>query len=87
MDEKLKISSERKTFQPLRGDENPQFLEDGKWIYWKMKEKYQKKTHKDLDNILNGICASLILLMEDSVDKDNKKIFLQLVYQILLKNI
>jgi len=81
------MSDERKPFQDLPGDENPQFLEDGKRIYLEMKKKYPNKTHEDLDNILNGLCASITCLMYDNVDKDNHRNFLQLVYKILNKNI
>ncbi len=78
---------ERHSFQHLPGNENPQFLEDGKRIYLEMKKKYPKKSVEDLDNILNGLCASLSCLMYNNVEKDNHKNFLQLIYNILSKNI
>lgn len=79
--------NERKSFQDLPGNENPQFLEDGKRIYLEMRNKYPNNTNEDLDNILNGICVSLICLMRDAVNKDNHKYFLQLIHKILSKNI
>lgn len=78
---------ERKAFQHLPSQENPQFLEDGKRIYSEMKSKYPNATNEDLDNILNGICAALTCLMFDNVDKSNHKIFLQLIWKILNKNV
>lgn len=78
--------SERKSFQNLPANENPQFLDDGKRIYLEMRKKYPKYNNVDLDNILNGLCASITCLMMDNVEKDNYKQFLQLVYKILIKN-
>lgn len=78
--------SNRKSFQDLPGEENPQFLEDGKRIYLEIRKKYPKYNNVDLDNILNALCAALTCLMTDNVEKDNYKQFLQLVYKILLKN-
>jgi uncharacterized Zn-finger protein len=77
----------RKAFQNLPGEENPQFLQDGKMIYHLMKSKYPNENNESLDNILNGICAALICLMNVSVNKDNHKYFLQLIHNILSKNI
>lgn len=78
---------ERKAFQHLPGEENPQFFEDGKRIYLEMKKKYPNQTNEDLDNILNGLCAALTCLVYDNVDKSNHKNFLQLIWNILNKNI
>jgi len=81
------MNEERKSFQHLSGNENPQFLEDGKRIYLELRNKYPKNNCKDLDNILNGICAALICLICDNVEKSNHRPMLQLIYQILNKNI
>lgn len=81
------MKNERKAFQHLSGEENPQFSEDGNRIYLEMKNKYPEKTNEDLDNILNGICASLTFLMFDNVDKSDHLNFLQLIYTILKKNL
>lgn len=78
---------ERKTFQDLPGKENPQFLEDGKEIYLKLKKKYPNESAEHLDNILNGLCAALTCLITTSVGKDNHADFLQLIHSILKKNI
>lgn len=78
---------ERKSFQHLPGEENPQFLEDGKRIYIEMRSKYPNNTTEDLDNVLNGLCAALTCLMYDAVDKSNHRYFLQLIHNILSKNI
>ena len=80
-------SEKRKPFQDLPGEQNPQFLEDGKQIYLYLRNKYPNNTDKDLDNILNGICASLLCLVHANVDKSNHKNFLQLIWKILNKNI
>jgi hypothetical protein len=79
---------QRKPFQHLPANENPQFLEDGKRIFLEMRNKYPKNTHEDLDNILNGLCASLTVFIKYAVpDKNNHKNFLQLIWNILNKNI
>lgn len=78
---------ERKAFQNLPGEENPQFEKDGKEIYLMMKKKYPKKTCEDLDNILNGLCVSLMYLIIENVEKENRKNFIQLIYQILNKKL
>ncbi len=76
----------RKSFQKLPSEENPQFLEDGKQIYIDMRKKYPNNSDKDLDDILNGLCAALTCLMYDNVEKSNHKNFLQLVWKILNDN-
>lgn len=80
-------NKERTPFQHLPGEENPQFLEDGKRIYLEMKKKYPNATNEDLDNILNGLCAALTCLVWGNVDKSNHKNFLQLIWNILNKNL
>lgn len=80
------MTNQRKAFQHLPGEENPQFLQDGLRIYEEMKKKYPKQSNEDLDNILNGMCAALYILMKKNVDKDNHKNFLHLIWQILNKN-
>ncbi len=77
----------RKAYQHLPGEENPQFGEDGLWIYNEMRKKYPNNDVIDLDNILNGICASLSILMHVNVDRSNHLAFLQLIYQVLKKNL
>lgn len=79
--------SERKGFQPLSGKDNPHFLQDGKLVYAVLKERYPKETIEHLDNVLNGLCAALTCLMTTSVEKDNRRNFVQLVYKILSDNI
>ncbi len=81
------MNEERKIFQNLPGKENPQFAKDGKSIYQAMREQYPNDTVEDFDNILNGICASLILTMKMHVNEDNHRPFTQLVYSILNRNI
>jgi hypothetical protein len=77
----------RKSFQHLPADDNPQFLQDGIEIYKKMIEKYPEKNVENLDNILNGICAALTCLMTANVDKRDHRNFTQLIYKILNDNI
>lgn len=78
---------QRKAFEHLPGSKNPQFLENGKKIYYTLKAKYPNQCDEDLDNILNALCAAITCLMTDNVAKDNHKNFLQLVYKILHDNI
>ncbi len=78
--------SDRKSFQNLPHEENPQFLQDGKRIYFELRKKYPENNNVHLDNILNALCASITCLMKVNVQKDNYKQFLQLVYKILIKN-
>jgi hypothetical protein len=81
-----KIGANRKAFQHLGAEENPQFLIDVKNLYLNMKRRYPNHNNVDLDNILNGLCAALTCLMVDKVDKSNHMQLLQLIYQILKKN-
>lgn len=83
----MEDNEKRKSFQPLRAEENPQFLEDGKRIYLELKKKYPPTSVENFDNILNGLCAAIVCLMYESVDKADHRNFLQLVWQILNKNI
>ncbi len=83
----LDCCCDRKSFQPLPGNQNPQFLEDGKRIYLEMRQKYPKNNNIHLDNILNGLCASLLCLMHDKVNNKDHKQFLQLIYKILSSNV
>lgn len=52
-----------------------------------MRKKYPKNTDEDLDNILNGLCASLVCLARDAVQKENHKQFLHLIWKILNDNL
>ena len=78
---------ERKAFQDLPGEYNPQFASDGVEIYEMMKKKYGTNNVESLDNILNGICASLILLVKSNVEKEDYKYILQLIFKLLNKNL
>lgn len=78
---------EQKAFQHLPGEENPQFLEDGKHIYFELEAKYGSKDVVACDNILNGLCAALTCLIHLNVAKDNRPQMLQLIHRILSKNI
>jgi hypothetical protein len=80
-------SPERKSFQELPSGENPQFLEDGRRIYYALREKYPNQTNEDLDNVLNALCAALVILTTNNVAEESRKNFLQLIYRILDKNI
>lgn len=80
-------SDNRKVFQHLPVEENPQFLEDGLRIYKEMKDKYPKSSIEDLDNILNGLCVSLVILIKENIAEDNRNQALQLIYKALSKNI
>lgn len=81
------MSENRKGFQDLPGDENPQFLEDGMKIYSELRDKYPDESAEHLDNILNGLCAATVCMIKKNVHKDNYKYMLQLVYTILNKNL
>jgi hypothetical protein len=78
---------ERKSFQHLPPKENPHFLEDGKKIYLELVKKYGRKDVKSLDSILNILCCGLVCLAKENVSTDDNKSFLQLIYQILSKNL
>jgi len=80
------MEEERKAFESSYQLDNIQFMEDGKRIFLELRQKYPEYTNKDFDHILNGLCAALICLMHVSVEKDNQKMFLQLVYKILDSN-
>lgn len=80
------MDKKRKSFQHLSSKDNPQFLEDGLSLFVKMRMKYPQNSEEHLDNILNGICCSLVLLMQENVDKSDHKNFLQLIWKILNDN-
>jgi hypothetical protein len=77
---------ERKPLQSLPGKEYPQFMTDGKRLYKELKEKYPNQNDEDLDNILNALCAALVCLTVGNVEKDDRKMFLQIIYKILDQN-
>ena len=81
------MTEKRKPFQDLPGNQNPQFIKDGKAIYFALKEKYPEQTDEHLDNILNGLCAALSCLVCEHVDKGDHKNFIQLIWVILNKNL
>ena len=81
------MSEDRKSFQELPAVDNLKFLKDGEEIFKMMKNKYPKNSVEDLDNLLNGICASLVILISNHVDEDKRKSFVQLIYKILYSNI
>jgi hypothetical protein len=76
----------RSSFQHLPSEENPQFLRDGKELYAQMRGKYPHENDKDLDNILNGLCAALTILMAAHVPKDNRVYMIQIIHKILTQN-
>jgi len=78
---------ERKAYQDLPGSENPHFYENGLAIYKMLRNKYPNNTDEDLDSILNSLCASLVCLIRQNVNKDDWKILLQLVYNIININL
>ncbi len=79
--------SKRKPFQELPSEQHPEFLQDGKYLYLYLKEKYPKETVENLDNILNGLCAGMICLIRSSVSYDDYNAFLQLIHKILSDNL
>ncbi len=78
---------DRKSFEYLPGDENPHFIEEGIRIYKELRNKYPGNNEIDLDNVLNGLCAALIVLMRENMPKSDHKYFLQLLYKIISQNI
>lgn len=78
---------ERKAFQHLPASENPQFKQDGIFIYDEMRKKHPDDTIESLDNILNGICASLVIVSRIHVNPFSHKEFLQVIWSILNKNL
>jgi hypothetical protein len=77
----------RKSFEDLPAKENPHFAEDGLLIYKLMRKKYPEKDIEAIDNILNGICASLSILINTHVSKDDRPYLIQLIHKALTKNI
>ena len=81
------MEKNRKWGQILPNSDNPQFLLDGKEIYLYLREKYPESNIVDLDNILNALCVSLIILIKNNVDESDYKEILQLIWNILNKNL
>lgn len=81
------MNENRKAFQNLPADENPHFAKDGLEIYELLRKKYPEYTVVHLDNILNGIAASFVILCRNHVAKNNRKYFIQLFFNIVNKNL
>jgi hypothetical protein len=80
--------TERTIFQILETERTIfQILEDGQRIFLEMRAKYPNNTNNDFDNILNGLCASLICLIKVAVDKDNHRVIVEIIHKILTKNL
>lgn len=81
------MNENRKAFQNLPADENPHFTKDGLEIYENLRKKYPENTTVHLDNILNGIAASFVILARNHVVKDDVKYFIQLFFKIINGNL
>lgn len=77
----------RKCFEDLNSQDYPQHIRDGIRIYKELKELYPPKNTENLDNILNALCASIIILVINNVEKDNLNVMKQVIWKILDKNL
>mgnify|MGYP003442872163 FL=1 len=77
----------RKCFEDLNSQDYPQHIRDGIRIYKELKELYPQKNTENLDNILNALCASIIILVINNVEKDNLNVMKQVIWKILDKNL
>jgi hypothetical protein len=58
-------------------------IENGVEIYKKLRLKYPKTNQEDLDKVLNSLCAAVVILIMNNVDKENYGPFLQCVYHCI----
>lgn len=77
----------RNAFQKTPQEENEVCLREGTEIFKKLQEKYPPTNQVNLDIILNTLCCSLICLLLSSVERDNRRIMIQVIHQIITKNI
>jgi len=75
-----------KTFGPTDDQLNKLCLEEGKEIYFKLRDKFPENSVKDMDTILNSLCVALSCHMYQNVDKDNHPYIIQIIYKILTEN-
>ena len=62
-------------------------IRDAKEILINLVKKGNEFCPEYLDHMTKVLCMGLVLLIKSSVEKDNHKIFLQLIYNIIRKNI
>lgn len=59
----------------------------GTTIYESLRGMYPDVTLESLDIMLNSICVAILRMAENHVPIDDRRAYVQLVYQILMKNI
>lgn len=72
---------------PITNEETEIAQGESLYIYGYLKKKYCNENMKDLDIILNSLCFSLLRLMNQNIDKNDHKYFIELIIKILKKNI
>lgn len=77
----------RKSFGPISDNDNKTASDLGLDIFLNLRNKYPEDTVKDLDIILNSLCAALILLIKNRVDESNHLAMVQLIHKILSHNV
>lgn len=82
----------RKSFGPISdgpiSDEDSKIASDlGLDIFLNLRNKYPDDTVKDLDIILNSLCAALILLIKNRVEESYHLDMVQLINKILIHNV
>jgi hypothetical protein len=74
----------RKAFQEIKGKN---FAEDAKEILKLLTQKHPQVNTESFDNILNSLCASIVIFIKMQVHPDNYAPMIQLVHKILTKNL
>lgn len=85
-EEERKKMNERKAFQAISEEENNKSSENGMSIYKALRLKYPNKNKKDMDAIMNSMCAALVILIRLHIAEDNRPYIIQVIHKILTES-
>jgi len=81
------MENDKKWTQIFINNDIRRALIDGDEVYSYLREKYPESNNINLDNIVNALCASLIILIKNNVDKSDYKEILQMIWRMLNENL
>lgn len=76
-----------RVFSPTPEEMNQICLQEGRRIYFELKDKFEGKNIDGLDKMLNSLCSALVILVHQNVGADDFECFLQLIHKILHNNL
>ncbi len=74
-------------FPKTTKEENKIAHEEGIRIFGELRKKYSNNNIRDLDIVLNSLCAALVRLTRLNVTEPDYDSFTQLIKDIILKNL